>query len=249
MQFCHWCSKKIKQGRYCGAECLQAAAEMPELITNKFVETPTKVRSPRRIALGVIGALALVGGSIAALWPAHAPEPSVSEPFRGCIMIAPPIEPTPILIHTQVAKGPVSAFIYTNTTVARTSEIDAMVQSALPNLQELYGSMMLDNSDGSTPSGLLELSFLIQSDGSVKWVSRVGNSVSPVLDSAAIKGLQQLQFGASPLLERTNTLSTECWCFLEDTVEVKVMYRFGSDVTKSHQNQRDIMPYFETVIR
>jgi hypothetical protein len=243
MEFCHWCSKKIKQGRYCGAECLQAAAEMPELITTKFVETPTKVLSPRRIALGVIGALALVGGSILALWPAQAPQPSAAEPFRVCIMVT-QTEPSPILIRTQVAKGPVSAFIYTNTTVARTSEIDAMVQSTLPHLQEIYGNMMLD-ANGSTPTGLLELSFLIQQDGSVKWVSRVGNSVSPLLDSAAIKGLQQLQFGASPLLERTNTLSTD----REDTLEVKVMYRFGDDTTKNHQNQRDVMPYFGNVIR
>jgi hypothetical protein len=242
MEFCHWCSKKIKQGRYCGAECLQAAAEMPELITNKFVETPTKVRSPRRIALGVIGAMALVGGSIAALWPAATP--SFSEPFRGCIMVAQPLAPTPILIHTQVAKGPISAFIYTNTSVARTSEIDALVQGTLPRLQEIYGNMMLV-ANGSAPTGLLELSFLIQEDGSVKWVSRVGNSVSPLLDSAAIKGLQQLQFGASPLLERTNTLSTN----REDTLEVKVMYRFGDDTTKNHQNQRDVMPYFGDVIR
>jgi hypothetical protein len=245
MQFCHWCSKKIKQGRFCGVECLQAAAEMPELINHKYLETPTKVRSSRRIALGVIGALALVGGSIAALWPAHTPEPSIAEPFRGCVMVASTLEPTPILIHTQVAKGPVSAFIYTNTTSAKTSEIDAMVQSTLPNLQELYGSMMLHN-NGLAPNGLLELSFLIQQDGSVTWVSRVSNSVSPVLDSAAIKGLQQLHFNESPVLTTTETLTVDRF---DRGVEVKVMYRFGEDTTKNLQNQRDVMPYFNNVIR
>ena len=245
MQFCHWCSKKIKQGRFCGSECLQAAAEMPELINHKYLDTPAKVYSKRRIALGVVGALALIGGSIAAMWPAPEPTPVVVvQPF-SCAYPSLPMEPTPILV--QAAKAPVSAFIYTNTTVARTSEIDALVQSTLPQLQALYSNMALNTNDGSAPSGLLELSFLIQQDGSVKWVSRVGNSFSPLLDSVAIKSLQQLHFNESPLRGYT-TLSNDPMPVYQE-VEVKVMYRFGDGSNTNRQNQQDIMPYFEDVTR
>jgi hypothetical protein len=197
MQFCHWCSKKIKQGRFCGSECLQAAAEMPELINKQPIHTPVKVASKRRTILGVIGATALIGGLVAAMWPAQKmEEPSRPVAPMGCVMIAPPALPEPIVepIVLHAAKAPVSAFIFTNTTVAKTSEIDAMVQSTLPTLQGLYGNMILDTNDGSAPSGVLQLNFMIGFDGEVKWVSRTGIDFAPALDSAAIKALHGLHF-------------------------------------------------------
>jgi hypothetical protein len=254
MEFCHWCSKKIKQGRFCGVECLQAAAEMPDLINNQAIKTPAKVYSKRRIALGVVGSLALVGGLCVALFTTSgklAPVPSVAVNEPICVYPPAKTEPTPPPVYVQTAKGPVSVFTFTNTRNAKTSEIDAMVQGTLPKLQGLYGNMMLDNGDGSTPSGVLELSFLIQEDGSVKWVSRTGNSFSPLLDSAAIKGLQNLNFGEFPLIH--TSLGNERYT---SEIEVKVIYHFGNDTIKNLSDQINEpdqvakpMPYFETIIR
>jgi hypothetical protein len=235
MQFCHWCSKTIKQGKFCGAECLQAAAEMPDLINHNPIKTPVKVASRRRTVLGVIGLTALVGGLVAGFWPA-ADEPSAPARPYGCVM-----QPSPVIV-VQTATAPVSAFIFTNTTVAKTSEIDALVQTTLPKLQQIYGDMALDTSNGALPTGVLQLNFLIGFDGEVKWVSRTGIDFVTSLDSAAIKGLQGLNFGELPVL--TDTRSNP---YASEGLEVKVIYRFGDENTQSPRRSENVLPYFQNV--
>lgn len=227
MQFCHWCSKSIKTGRFCSPDCLQAAAEMPELINHQALPMPRKVSSTRRVALGVIGALALIGGSIAALYQ----NMTTTEPApTNCILISSTLLPEPVpmpmpepieIPSTVSINAQVSAYVFTYNPSAKTTEIDAMVQSTLPRLRAAYLETLLSSYRPVT--GTVQLSFLINPDGSVEWVSRQGQGLGSGLDSAALQEIQNLRFSALPVC-----LTSIC-AGQSQGVEVNVIYRFGSD--------------------